>query len=96
MKGSVLIITLFIMAAMSMLLITAFAIADTHLIITRNNNMHQEVYYLAESGMGFAQNELYNMVVQVHRNVWMTFNGILYSSPCTACKRVPENILRTV
>ncbi|HHU49091.1 MAG TPA: hypothetical protein GXZ37_05180 [Clostridiales bacterium] len=97
MKGSVLIITLFIMAAMSMLLITAFAIADTHLIITRNNNMHQEVYYLAESGMGFAQNELYNMVVQVHEECmddfqWDPLQQPMYSMQESARKHIENSL----
>ena len=74
MKGSVLILTLFIMAAVSMLIITAFSIAEAHFTITRNNNLYQEVYYLAESCMSFAHSELFDLITQVHEDCLNEFN----------------------
>src|SRR5690554_4867008 len=62
------------MAAVSMLIITAFSIAEAHFTITRNNNLYQEVYYLAESCMSFAHSELFDLITQVHEDCLNEFN----------------------
>ena len=81
MKGSVLILVMFIMAAISMLIITSFTIAEAHYNITKNNNSYQEVYYLAESGMEFAHNELYNLILNVHNDCLNEFHWDPFHNP---------------
>ncbi|NLB41315.1 MAG: hypothetical protein GX815_03495 [Clostridiales bacterium] len=57
MRGSVLIITIYIMMIMSLLLVTTFSIAQSHFLVSSNDDLHQEAYYLAESGMNYAMEE---------------------------------------
>ncbi|MDD2502486.1 MAG: hypothetical protein PHG58_01310 [Clostridia bacterium] len=64
MRGSVLIITIHILMIMSLLLLTAFSIAQSHFLISGYEDLHQEAYYLTESGMRFAMEELRDITRQ--------------------------------
>lgn len=64
MRGSVLIILIHIMMVMSLLLITTFSIAQSHFLVSVNEDLHHEAYYLAESGMNFALEELSDITRQ--------------------------------
>ncbi len=64
MRGSVLIITIHIMMIMSLLLITTFSIAQSYFLVSANEDLHQEAYYLAESGMNYAMEEFRDITRQ--------------------------------
>lgn len=97
MKGSVLILVLFIMAAMSMLLVTVFSIAESHHIITINNNRHQEAYYLAESGIEFAQSELNHMVMEAYEDCLNEFQWDPLRQPmCSLQESVAKHMVNTL
>jgi len=80
-KGSVLIIIIYIMAAMSFLLITSFSIMESHFYITRNEELHNEAYYLAEAGINYALNELQQIVFDAHQDCLEEFDWDPYRQP---------------
>ena len=73
MKGSVLIVTLFLMMAMALLTLTTFSIAQSHFEISRNVDLHQEAYYLADAGMKHAVSELRLLVEEAFRETISEF-----------------------
>lgn len=97
MRGSVLILTLHIMVAISILLVTVFSIAGSHHILTISNNWHQQAYYLAESGMVFAQNELIHIIMQAHEECmgefqWDPLRQPLYSLQESVGKHIESRL----
>jgi len=81
------------MAAMSILLVTAFAIADSHLIISKNNNLHQEAYYMAESAMEFAIHELHSLIMDIHEECLSEFHYDPLRYPMSSLQ---ENVIKHI
>ncbi len=65
MKGSVLIPLLFILAALSVLPGMVSSVVDNHFAISRAEDLHQEAYYLAESGARCAARDFTQIIREV-------------------------------
>jgi len=64
-KGSILIPLLFIMAALSVLPGMVSSVVDNHFAISRAEDLHQEAYYLAESGARCAARDFTQIIREV-------------------------------
>jgi len=86
----VLILTLYIMMAMSFLIITVFSMAGTHLIITKSDNLHQQAYYLAETGLFLAQSELQQIVARAYEDCMAEFQWDPLQQPLNSLQECAE------
>lgn len=73
MRGSVLIVVLYIMVAVSFLLITVYSISGNHFAVSKAQDLHQAAYYLAETGISSTINELTRITEMVHGECLATF-----------------------
>jgi hypothetical protein len=69
------------MAALSVLLITVSSVMDNHFAIIRSEDLHQEAYYLAETGVNSAIRELTRIIEQVHGKCLSDFEWDPLSQP---------------
>jgi ribonuclease HIII len=72
-KGSVLIVLLFVIAATSIVLIAASSIMEAHFFVSQTDDLHQAAYYLAETGANSAIAELTRITEQVHQECLSDF-----------------------
>src|SRR5690554_4305231 len=73
MKGSVSLVVLYILLAVSFLLITVFSITENHFAVSKAQDLHQAAYYLAEAGINSTISDLTQVVEMVHGECLETF-----------------------
>ena len=84
MRGSILIIVIYIMAAMSLFMTIILSISGSHFMISQNENIFEEAYYLAETGMNFAIEELRHLVFYAQEECLKNFKWDPFQRPLSS------------
>lgn len=73
MKGSILIVLLFIMMAAAFVTITAFPAVYNQFVVSNTEDTYQMTYYLAESALNTAFDDLSGIIRDTHEQVLMSY-----------------------
>lgn len=82
------------MMIMSLLLITTFSIAQSHFLVSANEDLHQEAYYLAESGMNYAMDEFREITRQAFEECISEFKWDPLKNPLQSVQEAAQSYVK--